>query len=87
MFHMIRQYGSKNPAVPIRLFEVLMAVGGAKADSARIDSLAPHADLMLADTEQERFTPSDIEDLRRRHQRVGDVQRQGVAALAGGAKC
>ncbi len=87
MFHMIGQHGNKNPAVPIRLLEVLTAVVRVEANAARIDSLVRHADLVFADAEQERFMPSDIEDLRRRHQRFGDVQRQGIAVLAGEAMC
>ncbi len=87
MFDMIRQYGRSSPGVAIRLLEVLAAVASVETDAARIDSLARHADLVLADAEHERFTPGDIEDVRRRHRRFTDVRRHGIAALHNGTKC
>lgn len=45
MFHMLRQAGTRVPAVMIRLLKVLAEVGAVGRDHARIQCLRRHADL------------------------------------------
>jgi uncharacterized membrane protein len=67
MFHSIRQNAASNPAVLIRLIEVLTTVASCERDSGRRTSLKRHADLVLADAERSIPNPADTRDLRERH--------------------
>lgn len=78
MFHMIRQNAAGNPPLLIRLLEVLAAVASCERDPARLKTLRRHADLALGDAERSIGNPSDVEDARRRHGALIDVQRHGA---------
>lgn len=67
MFHLIRQYGTRNPAVLIRIIEVLAAVVECERKPERVRGLMRHADLVLADGERDIANLSDLADLRARH--------------------
>jgi uncharacterized membrane protein len=69
MFHLVRQYGARNPAILIRCLEVLTAVVDCERDPARVRGLMRHAALVRADAEREIPNPSDLEDARERHAR------------------
>ena len=81
MFHMIRQNAAGSAAVLIRMLEVLASVAGCERDPARLGVLQRHADLILDDAERGVSNPSDLNDVRQRHNRFGAVRQHG--ALAG----
>ena len=66
MFHLIRQSAAGNPAVLIRLLEVLAAVLGVEADPARQATLRRHARLVIEDARRGVANPSDLADVERR---------------------
>ena len=80
MFHLIRQNAAGSAAVLIRMLEVLIAVAGCERDPDRLAGLQRHADLVRGDGERDIGTPSDLEDLKRRHDRFVAVRRHGVLA-------
>ena len=59
MFHMIRQNGTHNPAVLIRMLEVLTAVISCERDPTRMAALERHAGLILEDAERNISTPAE----------------------------
>ena len=59
MFHMIRQNGTHNPAVLIRMLEVLTAVISCERDPTRMAALERHAGLILDDAERNISTPAE----------------------------
>lgn len=67
MFHMIRQNGGRSPAVLIRLLDVLTAVAACERDPGRQATLHRHADLVLGDATRHISTPTDLQDVVRRH--------------------
>ena len=67
MFHMIRQNAAGSPAVLIRLLEVLTSVVSCERNPARVEALKRHADLVLDDARRNIENPSDLNDVRRRH--------------------
>jgi uncharacterized membrane protein len=67
MFFMIRQSLAGNPAVLIRMLEVLTAVASCERDAGRLAELRRHADLVLTDAVREVRSASDLADVRRRH--------------------
>lgn len=67
MFHMIRQNGTGNAAVLIRMLDVLTAVVSCEHDPTRRAVLQRHADLVLGDAKRNIATPEDLKDLARRH--------------------
>ena len=67
MFHLIRQNAEGNATIFIRMLEVLTAVASCERDAKRTVSLQRHADLVLGDAERTIGTPSDLDDIRRRH--------------------
>ncbi len=67
MLHMIRQNAAGCTVVLIRQLEVLTQVVSCERDPERMDSLKRHADLVIDDAERDISTPSDLEDVRRRH--------------------
>jgi len=73
MFHMIRQNAAGNPAVLIRIVEVLAAVAGCEQDPARLATLRRHAGLVVEDARRTIGTPADLTDL---------LSRQAGSALA-----
>ena len=81
MFHMIRQNATNNPAVLIRLLEVLTAVLGCESDRRRVKTLQRHADLTIGDAEHSVRNRADLDDLRQRYDRFIAVSRQDVRAL------
>jgi uncharacterized membrane protein len=78
MFHMIRQSASRNPAVLIRLIEVLTKVVSCEHDPERRESLKRHADLALADATREIRNTSDLEDVKKRYVRFVSMERHGL---------
>lgn len=76
MFHPLRQSAAGNPLVLIRLLEVLAAVKGCETHAGRQATLARHAALMLADGERTIANPSDLADLRLRHERFCGIPRR-----------
>ncbi len=80
MFHMIRQNGADQPAVLIRLLEVLTAVAKCEADGTRMVTLARHADLALREAERNNFAAGDLEDVRKRHAAFGSARQDGAAS-------
>ena len=81
MFHLIRQNAAGSAAVLIRMLEVLVSVAGCERDTTRLAVLQRHADLILEDAERDVSTPSDLNDVRHRHERFAAVRQHG--ALAG----
>ena len=77
MFHMIRQNGADQPAVLIRLLEVLTAVAKCEADEARAATLARHADLALREAERNGFAADDLDDVRKRHAAFASARQYG----------
>ena len=81
MFHLIRQNAAGSAAVLIRIMEVLTSIAGRERDPSRLAVLQRHADLIRGDAERDIDTPSDLADLKSRHDRFTAVRRHG--ALAG----
>ena len=67
MFHMIRQNAAGNPAVLIRMLEVLTAVAGCEPRPDRLAVLERHAELVLSDAVRSVGSAADLADVRRRH--------------------
>jgi uncharacterized membrane protein len=84
MFHMIRQNAATQPAVLIRMLEVLTAVVSCERDPDRVAILQRHADLILADAERGKLAPSDMEDVRDRHQGFAAMREGGPLAVVSG---
>jgi uncharacterized membrane protein len=74
MFNMLRQNASGNPAVLIRLLQVMTAVASCETDPARLDVLRKHAGLVLENAERSVSTSADLADVRR-HYRDFEAQR------------
>lgn len=68
MFHQIRQYGQGNPAVTLRLLEVLRTVASCMNDKERHAQLRRHAQLIYEDAMRATENSGDIQDLRERYQ-------------------
>ncbi len=81
MFHMIRQNAASNPAILMRLIEVLTAVVSCESDPGRIHSLERHADLALRDAERTVLAPSDLGDVRDRHVMFASAKETRTAAV------
>jgi uncharacterized membrane protein len=79
MFHMIRQNGSRSPAVLIRILDVLTAVVTVERASRRLATLQRHADLVLDDASRQIKSPADLQDVRKRH--CGFVAMKAHGAL------
>jgi uncharacterized membrane protein len=77
MFHMISQNGNSQPAVLIRLLEVLTAVAECEPDGARRKALARHADLALREAERNGANALDLDDIRERHAAFVLAQQRG----------
>ncbi|WP_216323793.1 DUF2254 domain-containing protein [Deinococcus aestuarii] len=73
MFRMVRQYGKANPAVMIRLLEVLTAAATCLTGEAERAALRRQADLTLADALPVTGNPADRADLERRFRKFGEV--------------
>jgi uncharacterized membrane protein len=67
MFQMIRQNATGNPAVLIRMLQVLSAVAGCERQPERLKILQAHADLVLEDAERAVATSADLADTRKAH--------------------
>ena len=83
MFHMIRQNGTHNPAVLIRMLEVLTAVISCERDPTRMAALERHAGLILEDAERNISTPADLADIRERHKAFCVMRALGPSGDAG----
>ena len=83
MFHMIRQNGAHNPAVLIRMLEVLTAVISCERDPTRMAALERHAGLILDDAERNISTPADLADIRERHKAFSLMRALGPSGNAG----
>jgi uncharacterized membrane protein len=77
MFHMIRQSAGAQPAVSIRMIEVMTQVASCERDPARLSALSSHADLVLADAHRLIAARSDREDVEGRHQLFTLMVRAG----------
>lgn len=74
MLHGIRQSAAANPAVLIRMLEMLRAVAAAEGRPERVNSIRRHSDLVLAQAERTVESTSDLEDIRNRHRSLsGDT--------------
>lgn len=69
MVHAIRQHGGANPAVLIRLVEVLAVAVECEADGVRRETLAGHVALIVADGRRLIAAPHDLADLLARESR------------------
>lgn len=77
MFHMIRQNAGGSPAVLMRMLEVLAAVASCEPSPSRRASLRRHADLILAEATRTVHDPSDLADVRARHEQFMSMQEVG----------
>lgn len=77
MFHMIRQSAAGTPAVLIQLLRALTQVASCERDTARMHVLNRHAELVLADARRTVASPSDLEDIERRHLDFAGVIKAG----------
>lgn len=69
MFHLIRQNAARNPAVQMRIIEVLTAVLACEHDAVRRRALRRHVDLVMHDARRDISTPADLDDVEARHRR------------------
>jgi uncharacterized membrane protein len=69
-FDKIRQCAQGMPAVLIRLLDALTAVAGATAEPSQRQALVRQGEMVLALAESTVGEPRDLEDVRRRHQRL-----------------
>jgi uncharacterized membrane protein len=81
MFHMIRQNATGNPAILIRMVEVLTAVASCEQDPARLGALRRHANLALGDAERTVPNATDLNDVRERHAAFPTMARDRIGAL------
>lgn len=81
MFHLIRQYGARSPAVLIRILEVLIAAADCERDPVRVGGLMRYAALVLADAEREIPNPEDLQDLRDRLAGFEEMRLRGPVAF------
>jgi len=79
MFHLVRQYGARNPAILIRCLEILTAVVDCERNPGRVRGLMRYAALVIADAEREIRNPSDLEDARERYARFETVRLESPA--------
>lgn len=79
MVNMIRQNAVKSTAVLIRMLDVLTAVVSCEKNAGRVKALQRHADLVLGDAERNITTPSDLDDVRRRHSRFVAMKLAGAS--------
>ncbi|GGJ33190.1 hypothetical protein GCM10008938_19300 [Deinococcus roseus] len=70
MFHQIRQFGSKSPAVMIRLLDVLGTVMEILQEPEHQEHLLRHARLVRKQGKEAASNPADQQDLEERFQRV-----------------
>ncbi len=70
MFHQLRQNGASDPAVMLRLLEVLAAVGEQERNPERQANLRRHANLTLRAALRETQEEADRHDLNERHRHV-----------------
>ena len=81
MLQMIRQNAAGRPPVLNKLLQVLTAVAGCERDPARVAVLRRHADRVMADAERSVASPSDLEEVRRKHAKFVGVLSEGAAAV------
>ena len=74
---MIRQSAGAQPAISIRMIEVMTQVASCERDATRLSALSHHADLVLADARRLIADRSDREDVERRHQLFALMVRAG----------
>jgi uncharacterized membrane protein len=77
MLHMIRQNGANNPAVLIRMLDMLTSVASCEHDAKRILSLERHANMILGDAIRSIHGPSDLNDIRMRHRQFDVMRKYG----------
>lgn len=77
MFHMIRQNGSRSPAVLIRILDVLTAVVAIERTPPRIATLQRHADLVRDDAGRNIQSPADLHDIQTRHRGFVAMKERG----------
>jgi uncharacterized membrane protein len=81
MFNMIRQNAPGNPAVLIRLLQLLSAVARVEREPRRLDVLQKHAALVLEDAERGISNSADIADVRRTYERFEDTRNSSCVAI------
>ncbi|MGE0859204.1 MAG: DUF2254 domain-containing protein [Gammaproteobacteria bacterium] len=79
MFNPLRQHGSGNAMVLIRLLETLAAVMQCEHDGERRGTLLRHAQLVLEEGERSLRAAADVADLRQRHEQLGRPQGRRAA--------
>lgn len=70
MFHLIRQFGSKSPAITIRLLEVLSTVMEVLDQPEYQEHVLRHARMVWEAGREHISSPEDEQDLKRRYQNV-----------------
>ena len=81
MFHMIRQNATGNPAVLIRILQVLSAVAGCERRPERLKVLQTHADLVLEDAERCVPTSGDRADISTAHEQFQKTSASRSAVI------
>ncbi len=81
MFNMIRQNAPGNPAVLIRLLQLLSAVARVEREPRRLDVLQKHAALVLEDAERGISNSADIADVRRTYERFEETRNSSCVAI------
>lgn len=80
MFNMIRQNGSGSVAVLNRILDVLTAAVSVERNAARSPTLQRHADLVLDHARRDIGSPTDLNDIRRRHRGFVEMKERGPLA-------
>ena len=81
MFHMIRQSAAGNPAVLIRMLQVLSAVASCERQPERLEVLQTHADLVLEDADRDVSTSADLADIRAAHDAFQETRASRSAII------
>jgi len=81
MFHMIRQNAAGNPAVLIRILQVLSAVASCERQPERLNVLQAHADLVLEDADRGVSTSADLADTHAAYQQFRETSASRSAVI------
>ena len=81
MFHMIRQSAAGNPAVLIRMLQVLAAVASCERRPERLTTLQIHADLVLEGANRDISTSADLADIRAAHDAFHETRASRSAII------
>jgi uncharacterized membrane protein len=81
MLQTIRQSAQGRPSVLGKIFNMLATVASCERDPLRVAVLRRHADRTLADAERTIASASDLDEVRRQHERFEAVVAEGPIAL------